>query len=135
MLMESQKKETLLTINPFSKPADLSGIDAWCNLIIKLIMMRPGTFPSLPMMGVGLEDYEYSTVDSVIGQLTNAVNEQVATYLPDIPVEHITVTTQQWKQDTLLSFIIQFRQDRGNLPVVSAVSYKVKNIINFEVIM
>lgn len=135
MFLESQKKEELLSLNSFDKPAELSGVKAWCDLIIRLIMMRPGTYPSLPNMGVGLDDYEYSTIESVISELTTRINDQVKTYLPDIPVDTITSTTQQWKQDTLLIFIIQFSSEKDDLPVVSVISYKVKNIINFEVIM
>lgn len=135
MFLESQKKEELLSLNSFDKPAELSGVKAWCDLIIRLIMMRPGTYPSLPSMGVGLDDYEYSTIESVISELTTRINDQVKTYLPDIPVDTITSTTQQWKQDTLLIFIIQFSSEKDDLPVVSVISYKVKNIINFEVIM
>lgn len=135
MLMESQKKESVLSVDVFGKPGALSGVEAWCDLIIRLICMTPGTYPSLPEMGVGLASYEYSTIESVIGQLTNEINQQVRTYLPDIPIDTITTKTQQWKQDTLLIFIIQFSQAKETLPIVSVVSYQVKNIINFEVIM
>lgn len=134
MFNESQKSECLLSISPFNTPAELAGVEAWCDLIIRLIMLKPGTYPSLPNMGVGLDSYEYETIDAVLGMLVEKINSQVKTYLPDIPVDKIEAVTHPWRHDTLIIFIIQFSH-QSDLPTVSVVAHRVQNIINFEVVM
>ena len=61
-----QYKEHLLGINEFNKPKVVNGPIAVCYKIIELILMRPGTYPTRPYMGIGLvENFRYTFTDKI----------------------------------------------------------------------
>ena len=47
-------KEYSLSINNFNNPDELKRADAACLLIMRLILLTPGTIQTHPEMGVGL---------------------------------------------------------------------------------
>ena len=78
-----QYKEHLLSINEFNKPKVVNGPIAICYKIIELILMRPGTYPTRPYMGIGLvENYRYTFMDR-IDELQALTDEQIRIYLPE----------------------------------------------------
>ena len=57
--LECDKLELQLGINSFDNPTQLSELKAWSQLMLNLIFLEKGTYPSLPDMGVGIQNYEY----------------------------------------------------------------------------
>ena len=73
MALEANKKELGLSTNVFNKATEYQGKTAWFQLILNLIFLRPGTYPSIPNMGVGLQDYEYEYIDDVKDNIRNKI--------------------------------------------------------------
>ena len=74
--MECNKVEPSLEINSFDKPKELSGVTAWSQLILNLLFLKPGTYPSMPEMGIGIETYQYDYLDETITELQAAIINQ-----------------------------------------------------------
>lgn len=132
MALEANKKELGLSTNVFNKATEYQGKTAWFQLILNLIFLRPGTYPSIPNMGVGLQDYEYEYIDDVKDNIRNKIEEQVNLFLPDVPLASVEVTSVEYKGKTILLIVISL-EDNGQI-VTGAVASEVTNrLIDFEI--
>jgi hypothetical protein len=129
-----QRKELKLALNPFERPAELSGSKAWIQQIINLLYMKKGTYPTDPDLGVDIQSYDFQFTDTAVLDLQHAIDRQVSDYLPMIPISNINVTTTEINGNiALLIYVSIIERDGLNVAVVAAdVS---KNIINFAVTM
>lgn len=75
------QKEYLFSINEFKEPSKVVNRDAIALLLVRLIMMKPGTNPLHPDMGVGITEYRYGLNN--VSDLKRRVEDQIETYLPD----------------------------------------------------
>ena len=132
MALEANKKELGLSTNIFNKATEYQGKTAWFQLILNLIFLRPGTYPSIPNMGVGLQDYEYEYIDDVKDNIRNKIEEQVNLFLPDVPLASVEVTSVEYEGKTILLIVISL-EDNGQI-VTGAVASEVTNhLIDFEI--
>lgn len=100
-----QYKEHLLGINEFNKPKVVNGPIAVCYKIIELILMRPGTYPTRPYMGIGLvENFRYTFTDK-IDELQALTEEQIRIYLPEFDSVKVTYDTVLEKDKILIIHI------------------------------
>lgn len=75
-------KEYLLTTNEYKEPKVVEGSEAYGILLMRLLLLEPGTNPLHPAMGVGLgPKYRFITED-YMPVLQTIIQEQVNTYLP-----------------------------------------------------
>lgn len=77
-------KEYLLTTDEFRNPKVLDGAKAIGILLVRLLLMEPGTNPLHPDMGVGIGPRYRFITDSDLDQLYTRVKEQINTYLPSL---------------------------------------------------
>lgn len=103
-------------------------------MITHLLFLIPGTYPSSPLLGIGIQQYEYSFMDETIAQLQSLILEQVRTYLPDVPLDSVVVDSTEVSGKKILLIIINFI-DSGNLDTAVIASAAPENIIDFEVSM
>lgn len=132
---ECEKSELVLGINVFDQPAETSGAKAWGNLITNLLFMSPGSIPSDPEMGCDIGQYEFGFIDDVVEDIEENIQNQVNTYLPDIPLESIEISNGAEAGDPNILYVkIVFSVDgsKDNIAVVAA--EKVNSIINFVVV-
>lgn len=74
--------EYLLTTDNFSNPKKETGLKAVGILIIRLLLLVPGTNPLHPAMGVGIGTiYRFITEDE-LPNLQEVIEYQMTTYLP-----------------------------------------------------
>lgn len=74
--------EYLLTTDNFSNPKTETGMKAVGIIIIRLLLLVPGTNPRHPEMGVGLGTiYRFITEDE-LSNLQEVIEYQMSTYLP-----------------------------------------------------
>ena len=92
----TQYSEHVLGVNEFKQPTIYTGPYAIAQKILELILMRPGTYPTKPYMGVGIiERYRYKFIENVT-ELQTETNEQIKTYLPEfgnVSVDYDTVAS------------------------------------------
>lgn len=78
--MAIRQREYLFSINEFNKPDKVEGKNAIALLLVRLIMMDPGSDPLHPTMGVGIRKYRYGLDNTE--ELRSVVQYQVETFLP-----------------------------------------------------
>ena len=78
--MAIKEREYLLSINEFKEPKKVLNKQAIGLLLVRLIVMEPGTDPLHPTMGVGIRRYRYGLNNVDI--LRKEVEYQIETFLP-----------------------------------------------------
>lgn len=133
-VMESNKKECVLGINSFDKPTELLGKNAWVQLVLNLLFLKKGTYPSIPEMGIGIQFYEYEFIDDVKSKLEVEIKEQINKYLPDVPMDSVILSTTEVNGNTILIIAITFVVN-GAVDSAVIASASSPNIIDFAVNM
>ena len=101
----SQYTEHILDVNEFDQPKIYTGPFAIAQKISEIILMRPGTYPTRPYMGVGLiERYRYTFMDN-INDLKTEVDDQIKTYLPEFGNVSVDFDTVAANDKVLLIYI------------------------------
>ena len=132
MALEANKKELGLGTNAFNKPVEYTGYKAWCQLILNLLFLRPGTYPSIPEMGIGIQDYDYEFLDDVKENIQSNIEGQIKTYLPNIPLDSIELQSVDYNGRRILMIVINLI-DNGQT-VTSVVASEITNkLIDFEI--
>lgn len=131
--LESSKAELKLAINSFDKPEELSDVSAWSQLMLDLIFMKPGTYPSIPEMGVGIESYEYEFLDEAIDRLSASIITQQQTYLPDIPLTGVEITKLLHSGHQILVIHMMFTTSSVQSDTAIAINTSKRNFLDFEV--
>jgi hypothetical protein len=86
--MSVKRKEYLFSVNDFNEPQVITDRDAVGLLLVRLIMLDPGSDPLHPTMGVGIKKYRYG-LDN-LNTLKTAIENQINTFLPQF--EDVDVT-------------------------------------------
>lgn len=133
MALESNKKELEIALNSFNKPTEIKGKEAWIRLIIYLLYIKKGTYPSNPNIGIDIRRYEFEFIDKAIPLLQNEISDQTKWFLPDVPLVSVIVDSTRVRGDTILLIILTFEDNTpDNVAVIATSAY---NIIDFEVSM
>lgn len=91
-------KEYLLDTNNFQMPKVLKDREAIATLLVRIIMLEPGTFQSHPNMGVGLRSKFRYSQDTDLDNLKTVISTQISTYLSDLSASNIEVTLDDSNQ-------------------------------------
>jgi hypothetical protein len=97
--------EYFLGTNEFNRPSVWTDVDATYVLLIRLILLEPGTYPNHPRMGVGLVSrYRYAKAEE-LNNLKNDIQDQITTYLPQFSSIDVELTLTNTK-DLYIQIII-----------------------------
>ena len=111
--------EYLLSVDKYNNPAVKTDKDAIFYLLIRLIMLNPGTIESHPDMGIGLiKNWRYSDM-SQIPQLEAEIQSQIETYLPMLQGVSVKVEQVESKEIAIYikisNIIYSFKTENGTL--------------------
>ena len=67
--------DVLMDIDEFHKPKVISTFEMCCNIIVTLLMMKPGQYPSIPELGIDIEQYLFEYSDD--RAIPNKIKEQI----------------------------------------------------------
>ena len=132
-ILESNKKELTLGLNSFNTPEELSGVRAWVQLIVNLMFIRKGQYPSNPKIGIGIQDYDYKFVDDAKAALQADLKYQTETFIPEVPIESIQVTSTTVERQNILVIIITLRYNNELVTTVVATAENSNHNIDFEI--
>lgn len=70
--------DALMDVDAFNKPKVISTFEMCVNAILTLLKMKPGQYPSIPELGIDVEQYlhEYVDNDSIPMEIQNKLNDQ-----------------------------------------------------------
>lgn len=123
-------REYLLTTNEYLEPKSIEGAEAYATLIIRLLLMEPGTNPLHPAMGVGVGPrYRFILEDEIL-ILEDRIRDQLETYLP----EEFDATTKVYMELKPSKYLIitiisnntkyVFDTENSNVPIQLATALK-----------
>lgn len=130
---EYQKKELGCGLNAFNRPVEYSGVNAWVRLLTDLLFTRPGTYPTAPTLGIGLQDYRFQFEDVAVSELQNKIDYQVQTFLPGIPAGSVKITTEDVDGTTVLILQFDFRVSDRDLQTAFVAVDTTSKSFNYEV--
>ena len=94
------EREYTLSITPLNRPEVLKNQEAIAMLLLRLILLNPGSDPLHPDMGVGIVNYRYAM--GKLEELKSRVEQQIATYLPCFPAGNVEITVNSRKLCNIL---------------------------------
>lgn len=100
-------KEYLLSTNVYLEPEIAKDADAYAILLVRLLLLEPGTNPLHPDMGVGIGPKYRFILDSDIPLLQSRIQSQISTYMPEKFKEAAIVTITLNAESKYLSIIIE----------------------------
>lgn len=131
--MERDKSELSLEINSFDKPKELTRAQAWSQLILNIIFLKKGSYPSMPDLGIDIEQYEYEFLDTACERLMTDITQQQQTYLPDVPLVGVMVTQTDFKGQPIMLVQLHFQVDDYAETTAIAINTSKRNFLDFEV--
>jgi len=84
--MAIKYREYLASIDKFKKPKIVNGESSIGLLILRLLLLEPGSDPLHPEMGVAIRRFRY-TMEDELDALKKEISQQMSTYLPDFDAD------------------------------------------------
>lgn len=132
--LESDKKELSLEIDSFDRPKELTKAQAWSQLILNVIFLKKGTYPSLPELGIDIRQYDYEFMDTACARLQEEIAEQHATFLPEVPLVGVMVSSTDFRGQPIMLVQMQFQIDRNTVENTAiAINTSSRNFLDFDV--
>lgn len=131
----SEVKEYLLSTNNFKEPKVVNGSEAICILIVRLILMEPGSRIDMPDAGIGLNSRYAYLMESDIQALELEIQDQVSMYLPDAREAEVQCrfnSTDNPAEDNKISIIIKIGDDIAEYDMEDYISANVSNNDNLK---
>lgn len=88
-----KSREYLCSVNRINEPIVEKEQRAIALLLLRLILLDPGSDPLHPDMGVGIRKYRF-TVET-LDELKERVYNQINTYLPDYSATDVNITINE----------------------------------------
>ena len=111
------EREYTLSITPLNRPEVLKNQEAIAMLLLRLILLNPGSDPLHPDMGVGIINYRYAM--GRLEELRERVVQQIATFLPCFPAANVEITITPNKLCNILITIddVVYTYDSAEAPI------------------
>ena len=118
-------------LNNFNEQEIYTGTLAYAHRIKNLLFMRPGDFPTMPEMGIYIQGYRFRSMDSLVsGTLRETIANQVSTYVMDLPLENIDISTGYYNNDYFLIIKIYLYQEQSE--IVYGIQQPKGEVVNFN---
>lgn len=89
--------EFCFSVDDFKNPKVFKDAEAVMTLIVRLLLLEPGTYQSHPDMGVGIiSRYRYS-VEGSAQALQSDIYQQIEKYIPQLQGTRVTVSEEDGK--------------------------------------
>ena len=103
----STYREYFIGIDEFNHPKVYTDQHATFVLLIRLILLEPGTYPNHPDMGVGLVSRYRFAMKEKLANLQTRIEEQISTYLPEFSAVNVEVSYEKEHKYTQISITIE----------------------------
>lgn len=111
------RTEPTLTTDNFNKPKVLKEYEAVYTLLVRLLLLVPGSIPGYPDMGVGLvKNYRFSGEDD-LDDIRQRIASQITTYLPDYQSIDVQVSIEDSKLNLVINLdelLFEFTGETNN---------------------
>lgn len=114
------KKDVSFGMDSFGKPKILTAKETVANLITNILYLRPGQLPSMPSVGINIEQYLYAIPeDSTLSNLRELIATQCNSLLPNLGIQGVSVGPIRYNnRDTILIVIPVYIEDSSETLLV-----------------
>jgi hypothetical protein len=126
------RNEISFSVNQFDTVKEYTGKYAWAHQVMSLLLLKPGTYPSFPKMGIDLGSYEFTDVDSFRAKIIPEIEHQVETYLPEVPLAGVQFMEKNVNGKSYILILLSFSEEAMKSTITVA-AQKTGNIIDFAV--
>ena len=102
-----KEREYLLSTTVLNQPEVFEKQQAIAMLLMRLILLNPGSDPLHPDMGVGIVNYRYAM--GRLDELKDRVAKQINTYLPCFPAGNVEIVINE---DNTCDIVITINDDQ-----------------------
>ena len=88
-------KDVFFDVNKFNEPLEAKGTDAIFYLIVRLLLLTPGTSEINPEMGVGIVTKWRYCDHGQLQELKNTIEDQISRYLPKLQGVKVNIEPSQ----------------------------------------
>ena len=104
----SFKKEMDFLLDNFGKQKYFTPVESLGNTLLNLFFMSPGCMPSMPNLGLNINQYLYSLDDEIdVSEINNEITRQCSELLPYLILGEVNVSIQKIKGQSVLMISIQ----------------------------
>lgn len=116
------KKEVAYTIgvNEISRAKTFTGGKAIALQLVRLILLRPGTNPLYPEMGVGLHELCIGKTRADLPDIDTAIDNQIEKYLPEYSLATIELSVEDGSHGLVIDITIDdevYRYDTSDTDI------------------
>lgn len=95
-------QEPLMSVNKYDRPTILKNEDATYMLLMRLLLLDPGSIQSRPRMGVGIvTKWRYSDMET-LKDIELEIEKQIRTYLPHLIASKIEILPNPERKGEIL---------------------------------
>lgn len=95
-------QEPLMSINKYDKPKILKNEDATYMVLMRLLLLDPGSIQSHPRMGVGIvTKWRYSDMET-LKDIELEIEKQISTFLPHLIASKVEVLPNPQRNGEIL---------------------------------
>lgn len=114
-------KEVGFGPNAFNEPTEFNAIESLGQIIYNIFVMKPGTLPSLPNVGIDIRKYLYKLVDTNdYDSLRQAIFDSCSGLLTFMRVGDVIIKEMEIKGTFTLVIIINAKIDQESYALLSA---------------
>ena len=100
------------SVNNYNRPKVLTELESYVNDILMLLFGKPGFYPSIPSIGMNIQQYLYMFEDEInVDEIKTTLAEQCKEFLPELQTGELDVIKSQYNGNTLLIFKLPIIND------------------------
>lgn len=90
-------------LDGFRRQKVFKDVSAYAQMYKRLLLMKKGSNPSYPNMGIDLASYRFMDIDQLVGgTLRDEIRSQGMEYMPGLPLDDIAISKAKIQQDYVL---------------------------------
>lgn len=121
--MATQGQDPTYGTNNYNLPKVLSVTESYARNILTLLFGRPGFYPTIPELGMNIQQYLYKFEDEIdCDEIKTKLAEQCHEFAPEIQTGAMDVTMQRIGGRTVLLFKLPIIYDDKSLSIALAVT-------------
>lgn len=110
-------------VNDYNKPKMLSNMETYVNNIMMLLFGKPGFYPTIPSIGMDIQQYLYKFEDEInTEEIKNKLSIQCKDFLPEIQNGDFDISKTLYNGRILLIFKLPPINDTNNNDVIIGVT-------------
>jgi len=101
--MSEFEKEVDFNLNNFGEPQTYDSAESLAKVLLNLFLLKPGSLPSLPHVGINIQQYLYNLDDGIdVDGLKNKIYNQCPQLVPHIALGEVRVFITPYKNYSVL---------------------------------